>query len=172
MLRFFRKADASPLASPLTKSATEATALLVPPTAAPRAPADDAYRSDVDGLRAWVISAEPRSDYEPQDRETKMLTKVRGRVWIAQHDHAWVKADIVTFENFSWGIRFKLHKGAEIRFTQQWINNHVWMPQDWYVRMRGKAALIVGINGEFSGSYDNFRKFTTESTPAYADDGS
>ncbi len=50
-------------------------------------------------MDTWVIEAEPRPDYEPQDRRTKFLSKVRGILWISKQDYGWVKADAETIQN-------------------------------------------------------------------------
>ncbi|MCP3978861.1 MAG: hypothetical protein GY716_05960 [bacterium] len=125
----------------------------------------------VSGAETYVISAEPRADYEPELKHARVLTKLRGTLWITKADHAWVKADIETFDDFSWAVVFKLRAGAKIRFLRQFVNDEVWVMDNWYIRMRGRAALVYGINGEFTGEYSDFRKFTTDSTILQGESG-
>ena len=42
--------------------------------------------------------------------------------------------------------------------------DEVWLPESWYVRLRARAALVFKLNGEVTGSYSNYRRFTTDST--------
>jgi hypothetical protein len=118
---------------------------------------------EVSGVMTHVISAEPRAGYIPSSREAKMLTKLRGTLWIARNSHAWVKADIETFEAIRFALIFKLREGARIRFTQRQINDEVWLTENWSVRFKARA-LVVKAHRELSGSYSNFRKFTTGSS--------
>ena len=92
-----------------------------------------------------------------------MLTRLHGTLWISQDDHAWVKADMETTDGVKWAF-FKLHEGAILRFTQRHLNDEVWLPDSWYVRLRAKAALVFNFNGEFSGSYRDYKRFTADST--------
>ena len=120
----------------------------------------------IDGVDTHVISAQPRAGYEPAFRQARVLTKLRGTLWISTGDHAWVRAEIETFEDFKWRL-VKLREGATIRFSQQRVNDEVWMMDNWFVRLRAKAALVFGFHGEFTGTYDAFRKFTTDDSEVY-----
>jgi hypothetical protein len=112
------------------------------------------------GVDTWVIDAEPRPGYEPTSKQARVLSKVRCKFWIAKDDYGWVKADIDTFEPFSWSV-IKIKPGAKISFTQQRVNDEVWLMDTWEVAARARAVLVIGFNGEFEGSYSDFRKFTT-----------
>lgn len=118
----------------------------------------------VDGVATYVVTAEPKEGYEPISRETKALTKVRGTVWIAKESHAWVKLELETIDDITWGIIFKLHEGAKVSFTQRWINDEVWMTDRWYARARAKRVLVFGFHREYTGSYGNYRRFTADSS--------
>lgn len=45
----------------------------------------------IDGRSCWVISATPHPGFQPKDSQAKVLSKVRGKVWIGKQDSAWVK---------------------------------------------------------------------------------
>jgi hypothetical protein len=123
----------------------------------------------LDGIEAYVIHAEPRPDYVPGVKRAGVLRKLRGDLWISKANHGWMKAEIDTIEDFAWGLfLLKFKKGAQIQFTQQWVNDEVWLMDNWTASMRARA-LMVGINGEFRGDYSNFRKFSTESTVTFGD---
>ena len=119
---------------------------------------------EIDGVATYVISAEPKKGYSPSSREAKVLAKLRGTLWISKDEHAWVRADLETFGNIRWAVVFKLRSGAKIRFEQTKLNDEVWVPVSWYVRMRAGVALVFKFNGEVTGSYSNYRKFMSEST--------
>lgn len=118
----------------------------------------------IDGVVTYVVSAEPKEGYEPPFRAAKILPKLRGTVWISKHDYAWVKADMETLDDFTWTATFKMSEGARIGFKQRRVNDEVWLTESWYVRLRSKVALVFRLNGEFIGSYSDYRRLTTDST--------
>ncbi len=119
----------------------------------------------VGGVETYVISFHPAAGYQPAFHKAGVLKKVRGKLWIAKKDYAWVKADIKTIDGFRWGLFLvKIYKGARIQFSQQRINDEVWLLKDWKVRLKGRAALVAKFNGEFTGTYSHFRRFSTDSS--------
>jgi hypothetical protein len=119
--------------------------------------------TEIDGVVTYVVSAEPKEDYEPSSRAAKLLPKLRGMLWISKDDYAWVKTDMETLDDFTWAASFKLSEGARIGFKQRRVNDEVWLTESWYVRLRSKAALVFRLNGEFTGSYSDYRRLTTNS---------
>ena len=117
----------------------------------------------IDGAPIFVIDAEPRADYKPAFRKAKILPKLRGRLWIAKEDYGWVKAEVDTIDSISFGwFLFRLKKGARMEFTQRYVNDEVWLVDNFRVRFRGKLGMLKGFNGEVASTFDSFRKFTTE----------
>jgi hypothetical protein len=124
----------------------------------------------VDGVGCYVVLAEPRPGYEPPFGQAKVLRKIRGKLWIAKEDYGWVKAEVDTIDSFTFGLfLFKLRKGAEIRFRQRRVNDEVWLPAEWDVRAAGRAALVAKIDAEINGTYDNFRKFSADSSVTFGE---
>ncbi len=124
---------------------------------------------EIAGVATHVITAEPKDGYQPISRETKVLTRVRAKLWISRDDHAWVKAEIETLDNITWALIFKLRQGATIRFQQRRFNDEVWLMEHWSVRLRARLAFVYKLNGEFTGTYSNFRRFTTDATAVHTD---
>ena len=119
---------------------------------------------EVDGTATWVISAEPRPGYRPTGRMARVLPKVRATLWVAQADHAWVQADIETLGDITWAAIFRLRQGAQIHFRQRQLDDGPWVTERWNVRLRAQIALVHRLNAEMTGTYSNFRRFTTDTT--------
>jgi len=51
----------------------------------------------LDGRRVYVIDATPRSDYRPRSTDGKLLSKMKGRLWIDAETYDWAKAEAETF---------------------------------------------------------------------------
>lgn len=118
----------------------------------------------VDGLATWVISAEPKPGYRPTSRMARVLPKVRATLWVAREGHAWVQAEIETTGDVTWAAVFRLREGAQIRFKQRRLDDGVWVTDRWNVRLRANIALVYRLHAELTGTYDNFRRFTTDTT--------
>lgn len=117
-----------------------------------------------EGVKCWRIRAEPKADYEPAFRKAKVLTKLRGKIWIAESDYGWVGAEAETIEDASFGLfLLKLKKGAVMEFEQQKINDEVWLMDTFRLKFDARVALFKGLRREIETEWGKFRKFTAES---------
>jgi len=119
----------------------------------------------VDGRACWVIAGEPRLGYEPSVSRAKFLQKLKAKAWISKADYNWVRAEAETIDNASFGgFIVKLKQGAVLEFTQQFINDEVWMPTTFNLRFDAKLGLIKSLRREIEIRWSDFRKFQAEST--------
>jgi hypothetical protein len=117
-----------------------------------------------EGVKCWRIRAEPKADYEPSFRKAKVLTKLRGKIWIAESDYGWVGAEAETIENASFGLfLLKLKKGAVLEFEQRKINDEVWLMDTFRLKFDARVALFKGLRREIETDWGKFRKFSAES---------
>ncbi len=118
----------------------------------------------LDSSETYVIEATPKPGYKPPFRRAKVLPRLRGRLWIAKSDYGWVRAEVETVDKISFGwVLFRLAKGARLEFRQKFVNDEVWLMDNFLVRGKGRLGLIKGFHGEFENTFSNFRKFSTES---------
>ncbi len=47
----------------------------------------------LDQRRVYVMQASLRPDYKPTDKESKVLTGMRGKLWIDEQTHQWVRVE-------------------------------------------------------------------------------
>ena len=84
----------------------------------------------VDGRPVYVVDAEPDPQRKPNSRAEKLISKLRGRLWIDQNDYDWVKVSADLLDDFSVGLfLFKLNKGAHVEFEAARVNDEVWLPK-------------------------------------------
>lgn len=117
----------------------------------------------IDGIPTWEITAEPRAGYRPRGRMARALPKVRATLWVSRRDHAWVRAEIETIGDITFTI-YRLREGARIRFRQRQLDDGVWVTERWDVKLLARIALVYRLEAELSGTYDNFRRFSTDTT--------
>lgn len=119
---------------------------------------------EVDGMETWVISADPKPGYRPTGRMARVLPNVRATLWVAREGYAWVQAEIETFSDMTWAMVYRLRKGTQIRFKQRLVDDEVWVTERWDVRLRANIALVYRLHAELTGTYSNFRRFSTDTT--------
>ena len=117
----------------------------------------------MDGHDCWVLEGEPRPGYEPKRREAKMLSKVRGRVWIDKAQTQWVKLDITTIDTITFGLFLaRIHKGTRIVVDLTEVNQEVWLPKHVELRLDAKLALLKSYREEVEQTFRDYKKFRTE----------
>ena len=114
----------------------------------------------VGGRDAWMIDAEPRPGYEPHMKEAKFLPKFRGRVWIDKQEAQLSKLDVECIDTVSLGwFLARVHKGSRIVMEQTRINDEVWLPKHFALKVNVRLALLKNFNVEMEQTYRDYKKF-------------
>jgi hypothetical protein len=131
----------------------------------------DAYRfrlvgvEDIAGRPAYKISADPLPGYKPRLKDAKILPKMRFNVWIDKADTQWVKIDAECIDTISWGLFLaRLHKGSAMQIEQTRVNDEVWLPKSFGLKMDAKVVLFKNLDMEIDVSFRDYRKFVAETT--------
>lgn len=118
----------------------------------------------LEGRDTYVIAAEPRPGFEPHRKEAKILTKVRGRIWINAAENQWVKLDAEVIDTISFGLFLaRLHKGTHIMTEQTRVNDEVWLPRHTAVHVDVRLALLKNFNLNVDVTDKDYKKFHAES---------
>lgn len=118
----------------------------------------------VDGRDAWVIDGEPRPGFEPHMKESKFLSKFRGRVWIDKSDLQLAKMDVEAIETVSVGLVLaRVHKGTRFQLQQTRVNEEVWLPRRVIYKIDARVALVKGFNFDGEDTFRDYKKFRTSS---------
>jgi hypothetical protein len=117
----------------------------------------------IDGRDAWVIEGEPRPGYEPKERNAKMLSKFKGRVWIDKADSQWVKLDVTAIDTLTIGfVLARIHKGTNFVVELTRVNDEVWLPKRVQVHLDARVALFKSYDEDIELTYRDYKKFRTE----------
>jgi hypothetical protein len=112
------------------------------------------------GREAWVIDGEPRPGFEPHMKESKFLSKFRGRVWIDKNDLQLAKMDVECLDNFSWGLFLaRFHKGSRFLLEQTRVNDEVWLPLRVIAKIDVRIGLIKNFDVDVDQTYRDYKKF-------------
>jgi hypothetical protein len=120
---------------------------------------EEAYQ----GRPVWVIDAKPKAGYRPPNDQAKLLTKIRGTLWVDKSEYQWVKADVDFFEAATLGLFVvKLLPGAKVEIRQRWVNGEVWLPEYVRIRFDAKLAGIKMIRMENENRYSDFKRYSVD----------
>lgn len=88
-----------------------------------------AGEENVNGRPAWVLAAEPKPGYRPKMRDTKVLTGMRGTMWIDKQSYQWAKVDAQVVKPVTFG-GFIAEVGPGTRFVleQSPVGGSLWLP--------------------------------------------
>jgi hypothetical protein len=118
----------------------------------------------VGGREAWVIDGEPRPDFVPHMKESKFLTKFRGRVWIDKSDLQLAKMDVECLDTISWGLFLaRFHKGSRFMLEQTRVNDEVWLPRQLTAKVDVRLALLKNFDVDIEQSFRDYKKFRATS---------
>lgn len=118
----------------------------------------------LDGRRVYVIDATPRRDFRPRTNDGKLLTKMKGRLWIDAETYDWAKAEAQTIDTVSFG-GFALRVGPGTRFTLQQarVNEEIWLPKQVTVTWQARLLLFKKLSGQVDYTYSDYKKFQSDS---------
>src|SRR5581483_652105 len=119
----------------------------------------------VDGQDVWVIEGVPRPGYRARSRDGRVLSKIRGKLWIEKAGYQWVRIEAQTTATISFGVFLaRLNPGAKLQFEQARVNDEVWLPKREFLSGSGRIGLLKRLSEEQEITWINYRRFTVQST--------
>jgi hypothetical protein len=117
-----------------------------------------AGQETVNGRNCYVLAATPRPGYRPISRDTKVLTGMRGKLWIDSREYQWVKVHAEVFRPVAFGL-FIAHvqPGTEFTLDEAPVADGVWMPVHFVTKVRA-TALLWSRNYTDDETYSNYRR--------------
>jgi hypothetical protein len=117
----------------------------------------------LDGRDTWVLEGEPRPGFEPKQRDARILSKFKGRVWIDKADAQWVKLDITAIDTISVGfVLARIHKGTHVLIELTRVNDEVWLPKHVRLHLDARVALFKSYDEDVEQTYRDYKKFRTD----------
>ena len=119
---------------------------------------------NVAGHDCWVLDANPKPGYQPKTREGKVLTGMRGRLWVEKTQYQWVQVRAEVFKPVSlYGFFAKVGPGTKFMLEQAPVAGGVWLPKHFSVQVRASA---LGFINEDSSSDETYRDYKPMSLTA------
>lgn len=119
----------------------------------------------VNGREVWVLNATPRTGYRPKSRDAKVLTGMRGKLWVDKKDYQWVKVEAEVFRPVSFGLFIaKVGVGTRLTLEQEPVSANVWFPRHFRLDL---TTSILGY-GRHSIDDETYRDYRPNSSPRIA----
>jgi hypothetical protein len=111
------------------------------------------------GREVYVIQATPRPDYEPPNDEGKVLTGMRGRLWIDKNTFQWVQVTARVIRPVSiGGFVARVEPGTHFELQKMQVADEVWLPKHFAMRSRAKVFGMWKHNHQEDQTFSDYRK--------------
>ena len=112
----------------------------------------------VNSRSTYVLLASPKPSYHPPDEETKVLTGMRGKLWIDKTTFEWVKVEAEVIHPVSIaGFLATVEPGTKFELERGPVTRGVWLPTHFSARSTAKILSIVGHHTETDESYFGYK---------------
>ncbi len=117
----------------------------------------------MDGHAVYELSATPRPSYKPPNDHAKVLTGMRGTLWIDQKTYQWVKVEAKVIRPVSIeGFLARVDPGTQFELKQAPVEGDIWLPTFFSMRARAKVFFLFSHNSQEEDTFFDYRKASAE----------
>jgi len=115
------------------------------------------------GRNVAMLELLPHEGYKPSEKEFRILTKLKGRVWVDIRDLqiTEVKLEFIKAFKIGMGIVVKVNKGASLWIQQRKVQDTAWFPRRFELNLSGRVFLLKRFNRRVIGDFTNYRRYKT-----------
>lgn len=96
----------------------------------------------IDGHECWVFEATPKPGYVPKSRETKVLTGMRGKLWVDKQQYQWVKVQAEVMRPVSFYAVATVGPGTKFELEQEPVGDGIWEPKHFSVKVNSNILFF------------------------------
>jgi hypothetical protein len=117
--------------------------------------------------QVYVLNAEPRKGYVPPNTDARVLTGMRGKLWIERTSLQWVKVDVEVFRPVSIaGFFARVEPGTRFELEQEPVSPGIWLPSHFAVRSRSKVVFLFNHQTDEDDTYFDYHPAQTSTSSA------
>lgn len=118
----------------------------------------DSGQATVRGHNVFVLTATPKPGYQPPNRDTKVLTGMRGKLWIDQQTFQWVKVEAEVIHPVSIeGILARVEPGTKFELDEAPVTPDVWLATYFVEKARAKVFFVISKNSQEDDTYFDYQ---------------
>lgn len=112
----------------------------------------------------YVIQATPRAGYQPTDNPSKVLTGMRGELWIDKQTFQWVKvkADVIHPVSIE-GFLAKVEPGTHFELEKLPVGNGIWLPRHFTMTAKAKVLSVINHGDYADETYFDYQNVSPQS---------
>jgi hypothetical protein len=111
----------------------------------------------VEGRPVYVLDATPKPDFQGRSKQSKILSKVRVKLWLDKQDLGWVKVDIDVISPFSLALLARVQPGSHMTFEQTSVDDGVWLPSRIQINANAKILFVKNYTMNRVITYSEYR---------------
>jgi hypothetical protein len=111
----------------------------------------------INGRQVWVLDATPKPGYVPLTHETKVLTGMKGELWVDKATYQWVKVEAQVVKPVSFfGFVARVGPGTKFELEQAPVADNVWLPTHFSVKVNATAFGFISENSTEDDTYRDY----------------
>jgi hypothetical protein len=118
----------------------------------------------IDGRECYRVDAYPKAGYVPHSHDTKVLSGMKGTLWIDAKEYQWVRVEASVFRPVSFGL-FIAHvePGTEFELDEAPAGNNVWEPVHFVTKVKASILHFWSHNSTDDESYSDYQQESAKS---------
>jgi len=118
-------------------------------------------QTQLDGRRVYVLDATPRPGYRPPNQKARVLTGMKGKLWVDTQQYHWAKVEAQVIHPVNFGLFIaKVSPGTSFELDQTPIGPNVWLPHHFVEKVN---ARILGIKPYRTQDEETYTDYHLES---------
>ena len=117
-----------------------------------------AGEEDVRGQPAYVFEPRRNQAMSPKSRDAKVLTGMKGRLWVDKGTFQWAKVQAEVIKPISfYGFLAKVEPGTSFLLEQAPVADRIWFPIRFRQQVSAKALGIINENSLDEETYSDYK---------------
>jgi hypothetical protein len=110
------------------------------------------------GRAAWHLRATPKPGYQPLDKETRVLTGMKGDLWIDKDTFQWIQVVAQVIHPVSIeGFLARVEPGTRFKLVQAPVTGGVWFPSEFSFGSKVRVLSFIGHNGTEDDTFSAYQ---------------
>ena len=112
----------------------------------------------INGRSCYVLASTPKPGYQPTSRDTRVLTGMRGKMWVDKSEFRWVRVEAELFRPVAFGL-FIAHVEPPTQFTleQQPVAGNLWLPSHFSMHVKARVLGFWAHDSNADETYWDYR---------------
>jgi hypothetical protein len=121
----------------------------------------------LDGHDVYVLLATPRPGYQPPNTETRVLTGMKGKLWIDKKTFQWVKVEAEVVHPVSIeGFLARVEPGTRFELEKTPVGDGVWLAKHFAMKAHARILEVFHHNEHADETYFGYKKAASAESAA------